>query len=447
MNLKPTISNISQKNIADFLGESTDKVSQGLDLSLDSFLAIIKTFVQKPTGATELLQILNQGGHTGDVVQNLNDLTQKPEKIQLLIKIGSNIVQHFAGSDLGGLIDTVSSKSGAKKTSVNSLLNLAGPLVLGQIGKLKNDENLDENGIKNMFSAVADTTNFTPAPIFDTRPAAETVASQPTNTTKTPIKNTGTTKSTPWKYIIPWVILGIVTLFPLLKNNVDFKKVFSFKNPVPAIKDTLSKVPSPADFLPEKAPSEIDNENQKVADDGFGTPTETKTEPTVEKTIEPELKNLEAKEKKAEKTPEKVAFKPEKKAAEKPKEGKIEKPKEAKKEVSLPKPEQAPKETKKIAKAEKNSDEPETSSSLPAGWKSVPSSIFGRNNAEIKNGSILNQYTDKTIVVSPTNNSSLAEDRAYAIKEYLLEKGNQNVSVGKRVIGNSGSLIAIDIKN
>jgi Bacterial protein of unknown function (DUF937) len=453
MNVKPIISTTSQKNISEFLGESSNSVSLGLDQCLDSFLTIINRFVEKPNGSAELLQILSQGGHTGDVVQNLNELTTKPEKIQLLIKIGSNIVQHFAGDNVSNIIDKVASQSGARKTSVNSLLNLAGPLVLGQIGKFKNDLSLDERGLKTLLLGSENTSvpAFTPTPstfveekpvervmeIRNETPITNAPVIEPAKTIKTP---KAPSKGLAWKYIVPWTILAIVGIFPFVKNGIDFKKIFSKSAATTEVVKDSILTSKPADFLPEAPantePEIIENTSSKVKDDGFEESKPTKTE----------IPKAEAS---------KSAFKETVKQPEKPKEvvKAVEKPKEVKKVEKIEKPVATPKVAEK-PKKEKNTEsnasetKAETAkdvSKLPAGYNPVSSSIFGRNNAEIKNGSSLNQYISKTIVVSPTSGSNLAEDRAYAIKEYLLEKGNQNVSVGKKINGSATSLVAINV--
>jgi Bacterial protein of unknown function (DUF937) len=447
MNVKPIISTISQKNISEFLGESTNSVSLGLDHCLDSFLSIINKFVERPTGSAELLQILNQGGHTGDVVQNLSELTTKPEKIQLLIKIGSNIVQHFAGDDVSAIIDRVANQSGARKTSVNSLLNLAGPLVLGQIGKFKNNLSLDERGLKTLLlgseSVVAPTpvsNTFveqraieSPAEIIE-KPAAvieRPAELVPDNTRFIPVDTTvqvkppkAPTKSIAWKYIVPWTILAIVGIFPFVKNGVDFKKIFSFNSSkTEVVKDSIL-TSKPEDFLPEPAtnsePIIEDKDTNKANNDDFNEKTDAKAA---------------VKESKS-------AFKETSKEPEKPKEiAKVEeKPRKTEKPIS-----QSEKPKKQSDNAENTSETAKDVSKLPVGYNPVSSSIFGRNNAEIKNGSSLSQYINKIITISPTSGSSLAEDRAYAIKEYLSEKGNQNVTVGKKISGSSTSLVSIKV--
>jgi OmpA-OmpF porin, OOP family len=459
MNVKPIISSISQKNISEFLGESSNSVSIGLDNCLDSFLNIINKFVDKPNGSAELLQILSQGGHTGDVVQNLHELTTKPEKIQLLIKIGSNIVQHFAGDNVSDIIDTIAGQSGARKTSVNSLLNLAGPLVLGQIGKFKNDLSLDERGLKTLLlgsgssvapsAAVQNTIEEKPVERVVER-VTESVQERVEESPRTmPVENNtqakapkAPSKGLAWKYIVPWTILAIVGIFPFVKNGVDFKKIFAFKSDkTEIVKDSLS-TSKPEDFLPEpnvnQEPTIVEKNTPKAKDDGFDEPIAEK-KPTV----------------KAEES--KSAFKEAKKEIEKPKEAikPIEKPKEIKKVEKVaapikvaekPKKEKNPESFSSENKQETSKEPAKDVSKLPAGYNPVSSSIFGRNNAEIKNGSSLNQYVSKTIVISPTSGSSLAEDRAYAIKEYLLEKGNQNVSVGKKINGSSTSLVSIKVE-
>ncbi len=443
MNLKPIISSVSHKNIADFLGEQNDTVSKGLDSSLENFIEIIKKFVGSPTGSADLLHILNQGGHTGDVVQNLADLTTKPEKIQLLIKIGSNIIQHFTGDNLTEIVNNISTASGARKTSATSLLNLAGPLVLGQIGKFKNDMTLNEEGLKKLLLGTSESpamalpptpvsayvapvapVQHSPVPekettpfVFNTNPVVEAPASA---TGQSKIASPKP-KNVAWKYIVPWTILGIACIFPFVKNGFDLKKIFDFKSANTEIAKDSILTSKPADFLPETKDDTGSNME-------FETPEETIEKEPVKKA---ETKTV---------SPARVS-----KPAEVSKPAVVSKPKEELRTVKAEEPKKVAEKPKKESSSE-NTQNKETSkeiSRLPGGYSPVSASIFGRNNAEIKNGSSLNQFIGKTVIISPTSSSSLAEDRAYAIKEYLIEKGNQNVSVGKKINGSTNSLVAV----
>jgi hypothetical protein len=408
---QPTISNQSSSNIANFLGESSSAVSDAMNLALSGFTDILKTYVSKENSGLGLMKIIDQGGHTGDVIQNFEDLTSKPEKIQLLIKIGSNILEHFGNGQQADLVNSISSKSSIKKTSITSLLNLAGPLVLGQVGKFKNQNNLDSKGIMDLLNANTFVSN-------NNLPQNEPEAQRPVQEKVKPQTATATvkSKSIDWRIVLPWVILSIMGLFALLNKNENFKKYFDFNKAQNVVKDTLTQISS-ADFLPDSS----NNTRLEPASDGFENEKATK---------EPEKEPAELSFKSS---PDPVAT-PAKKTNNASTDGKL----------SADQPAKAIK-TEKESQKEASNDESE-SSTLKNGYTALSSSIFGRNSAEIKNSSGLQKYVGKSVTISPTSSGSLAEDRAYAVRDFLLENGSSDAKVGNKISGSSKSSVAIKIQ-
>ena len=138
--IKNYISEKALENLSSFLGESKSSVESGLTLSLNSFMAGLSKHSNSDLETNKIIKVLNDGGHTGDILNNFEGFSENDEKTQLLVTIGNNIVNHFIGSKSNSLIEKIADISDIKKTSASSLLSLSGPFILGFIGK-----NIKEN--------------------------------------------------------------------------------------------------------------------------------------------------------------------------------------------------------------------------------------------------------------------------------------------------------------
>lgn len=139
------------EKISVFLGESSDNISIALNQVLPTILGvIIEATTEENTGM--LMDVLKDGGHTGDILNDLPDLFASPDKTQLMITVGTNIIHHFYGGKIHGIADTIASLSDIRKTSAASLVGLASPLVLGALGKVVDTEGLGVSGLKRLLN-------------------------------------------------------------------------------------------------------------------------------------------------------------------------------------------------------------------------------------------------------------------------------------------------------
>lgn len=144
--LKSKIGGAEVEKISQFLGESTEAVSKSLDLSLNAMLGGLKGVSSHEGDAAKILKVINDGGHSGDLTDDLPRLFNNPDKVQLLITIGKNINNHFFNSKAGVLIDKISEIGALSKTSASSLFSLAAPLILGVLGKSIKTDGLSLDG-------------------------------------------------------------------------------------------------------------------------------------------------------------------------------------------------------------------------------------------------------------------------------------------------------------
>lgn len=144
--LKSRIGGAEEIRLSQFLGESAESVDKSMDLSLNAILGGLKEIAKKEGDASGIIKVINDGGHSGDLTNDLSGLFKNLDKIQLLITIGKNINNHFFQDKIDGLVDKISILGNINKISASSLLSLSAPLVLGALGKNIRLEGLDTIG-------------------------------------------------------------------------------------------------------------------------------------------------------------------------------------------------------------------------------------------------------------------------------------------------------------
>ncbi|MCD8538699.1 MAG: DUF937 domain-containing protein [Leadbetterella sp.] len=154
--IKDTVSDIAIGNLAGYLGEDINGTKLGLNLGISTFLAGVIKFTTTDKTGRNLLGILNDGGHTGDILNNFEVFSGNPEKSRLLETIGGNIVNHFLKDKSDGLTDKIAGQAGIKQSSSSALLNLAAPLVLGFLGKTVRNENMSAHELKDYLTGATD---------------------------------------------------------------------------------------------------------------------------------------------------------------------------------------------------------------------------------------------------------------------------------------------------
>jgi outer membrane protein OmpA-like peptidoglycan-associated protein len=424
--IKNTITTKTVENLATFLGENTANVESGIGLCLNSFMAGVLKYGHSDVELKNIINVLNDGGHTGDILNNIESFSSNFEKTQLLVTIGNNISSHFLANKVQLLVEKISAISEIRKTSASSLLSLSAPIVLGFIGKTMKENNFDLVGLRNHFKEINE-------PIINSLPPAINNIFQFKKTVNTPVpgnlqssavvKKEKTKSKVNFLVILPWLILGIAGLSVLY--FAKFAKKETTDMPVATITEKPQDDLIPEDFLPDSSVANLPVEKNIVP-----IPSEVKPEP-IQKPAD-EVKN----------SPE-TTQKPS--VAEVKKE--LSKPAEKKETTSLV---NNTKETPTI----KNS---ESEIKTPAGWSAINGTAFKKNSAEISNSTMINgiisqlKNSNKNINISPlsSGNRTLAEDRAYALREMLIEKGisEDQINVSKSISGSNPNGIVYRISN
>jgi OmpA-OmpF porin, OOP family len=389
------------EKVSNFLGEHPENIGSALNSSVLIVLGGIIRNALIDEETEKVMNILRDGGHTGEILDDLPNLLENFDKTQLLITIGSNIFNHFAGSKTNSIVEKLSSLTGIRKTSASSLVGLAAPLVLGALGKVVNEEGFGVSGLTRLLAYHQESVfgALPPSIVNQLNFKSSSLTVKPEKEEKPKEAKIESTERKGILSWIPWVLVGLIFLAGL---------AYFWK---------YRKGVKPADSTKEVGV--FPKQDSIVIDNGFSTITPSDTSKS--------FKNTEVvKPSEVAKTPEKVVA--EKQKVDEPKEVKVIKSEETK-----------VKETSKAILSENISS---TGGEINEQLKSSKSWIslntnFKNNSAEISSKGDLdavvkylkgNRNSKITIAGgSQSSKSTLGEDRAYAIREVLLEKGiNEN---------------------
>lgn len=384
-------------DLSAFLGENPENISSALSVATPMVFGNIIAFSSTQDGTQNIMDILKDGGHNGEILESLSDLLGNFDKTQLLMTIGSNIFNHFAGNNANLIIEKFSSLSSIRKTSAASLLGFASPVVLGVIGKIVNSEGLTTSSLGQLLALHRDAVFAAIPPGIATLINAQTqTQSKKKNTkdTKETKKVETNKKTSVWTWL-PWVLIAILFLggvFYFWKYHYPKTQTIVANTPVVSKPDSASAT-LPIDTSSIQIDSTQNNTNipsntTNTSTGDFnnttaGKPSENTFDGGVSATADP---------------------------------------------ISIGK------------------------------WLSV-STDFKKNSAEISSeGNIqelvnyLNEHTKARIQIAGAAQSSskrLAEDRAYGFRERLLEKGvrENQVSVKSSLINEINAKVTVKITN
>ncbi len=150
--IKDKLTDSVVEKVSNFLGEHPENISSALNSSVPIVLGGIIRNASNDEETGKVMDILKDGGHTGEILDDLPNLLGNFDKTQLLITIGSNIFNHFSGNNGNAIVEKLSILTDIRKTSASSLVGLAAPLVLGALGKVVSKEGLGVSGLTKLLT-------------------------------------------------------------------------------------------------------------------------------------------------------------------------------------------------------------------------------------------------------------------------------------------------------
>lgn len=134
--VKSQLSSGLMSTIAGHLGESEARTQSAVDGGLASIIGGLMGSTSTTQSATSLLNLLMGKQQSSTSMSDLlGMISGSSSSIGSLIQLGGPLLKTVFGDKLGGVVDAVSSASGASKQSTSGLLGILAPLVVGALGK------------------------------------------------------------------------------------------------------------------------------------------------------------------------------------------------------------------------------------------------------------------------------------------------------------------------
>ena len=140
------------------VGAEPSLVNSAIQMALPMILNQMANNASSPQGAESLNNALEQNHTGGGILDNLGGLGSlifggQQEQPQAVPKEadGGGILGHIFGSNQGQVAEKVSDQSGLGVGQVAQILMMLAPIVMGYLGKQKQEQNLDAGGLSNML--------------------------------------------------------------------------------------------------------------------------------------------------------------------------------------------------------------------------------------------------------------------------------------------------------
>lgn len=150
--------------ISQQVGASPTVTNMAIQMALPMILSSLANNAKEPQGAENLNNALQK--HDGGILDNLGSFLGGGAN-QAASDDGLGILGHIFGGSQGAVAQQVSQKSGMDISQVATLLITLAPIVMGFLGKKKQEQNLDANGLQNMLGEQQQTMQASGNPVMD----------------------------------------------------------------------------------------------------------------------------------------------------------------------------------------------------------------------------------------------------------------------------------------
>ncbi|AFL82233.1 hypothetical protein Aeqsu_2783 [Aequorivita sublithincola DSM 14238] len=145
---KQIIGGISQET-----DQPADKTASVVAMAMPILMGAMKRNASTESGAANLMNALNSK-HDGSILDNLSGLFGGGVNEDVK-QDGSAILGHVLGGSQSNAINALSQKSGLDSGSVMKILQVAAPILLGYLGKQKQQNNVNsESGIGDLLGSL-----------------------------------------------------------------------------------------------------------------------------------------------------------------------------------------------------------------------------------------------------------------------------------------------------
>ena len=133
-------------NLAAAIGADEPSTQSAVRAALPLLLGALQRNASSPEGAQSLQGALERD-HDGSVLARLGDLADDPSTSS-----GEGILRHAFGGQQRAVEQGISQSSGLSPAQVARLLTTVAPVVMGMLGKLRRERNLDSGGLADLLT-------------------------------------------------------------------------------------------------------------------------------------------------------------------------------------------------------------------------------------------------------------------------------------------------------
>ncbi len=134
------------------LHESRAATKRGVENAMPVALAGLAEHARSEQNAEDLLRSIQSGQYPHVESQDVQRATSDAVETNQIARAGTGFMNRIFGEKLSWLVDAVSGPSGLSRSSATTVLGLALPLVLHEVGKETTTRNLDASGLSRLLT-------------------------------------------------------------------------------------------------------------------------------------------------------------------------------------------------------------------------------------------------------------------------------------------------------
>lgn len=166
--LKGQLGQTGMKMLVDQMGGANEQqVSSAAEGVMSTLISALAKNTSTQEGASSLMNALDND-HDGGLLDNLEDfLKGNTQQMNPRTTNGAGILKHLLGPNQSSAIDMISKMSGLNSGNTGNLMMTLAPVILGLLGKQKQQSGLDIGGLANLLNGNVQRQKSSGNPLFD----------------------------------------------------------------------------------------------------------------------------------------------------------------------------------------------------------------------------------------------------------------------------------------
>lgn len=235
-----------------FVGEDSSRTKTALDAAFPAILGGLVNKGSSAQGASEILDMIGKGGFGTDTLKGLGSAFGGGDATKNLLAAGAELLKKIFGEKAAGIVDLVAGIAGIGKESASSLLGLVVPAVLGFLGREVKSGGLNVGGLMGLLSGQMESLKAAaPAGLGSVLGLSELMP-VPGGAKVVQGVEPAVKRSSPWKWVLPLVLIAAVTVYMLRTCRVPPPVTTSVEKAEKAAGEVGDKVAAGAGALLER---------------------------------------------------------------------------------------------------------------------------------------------------------------------------------------------------